>query len=421
MSTARLLVCTLALLTSFAVPAETPAGIWGERGHPRQIIVRGSLAYAADGRGVAVYDISDPALIRIIDIESRHAETIDIASMGDRELVTATSIGVERFTVDDDGTLRFTGYLPTPVAVSMVAASSTWGASASGREVTLFEPTPEGLRSISTTTMSEDVLALATVGEYLYVSVDRRGTYVFRVPMMEQITVIAQTANDFELAGKMMWGSAPAGGIFALDVNNPRAPRRLGIDAVESKFHDVTAVGSRVYALTTSGDVQIFSATSPASPQLIATIGEGADAIAATANRLVASRVAAPMRLFDPAGTFAGELTDYAGPVSGIWTNGSLAYVVDPPYLRVLDVSKTEEPRELRSIVIPDIQPHIRVKNGLAVLYGNTLVNIVDASDPLRPRHVGTWDTHGLPPSSAAIAAGTIVEANNHSGLHIVD
>src|SRR5688572_33123098 len=52
--------------------------------------------------------------------------------------------------------------------------------------------------------------------------------------------------------------------------------------------------------------------------------------------------------------------------------------------------------RELRSILVPDIQPRIRVKNGLAVLYGDTLVNIIDASDPLRPRHVGTWNTDGL-------------------------
>ncbi|HEU4889078.1 MAG TPA: hypothetical protein VFV49_14430, partial [Thermoanaerobaculia bacterium] len=357
MSTARLLLSTLALLTSFAAHA----GIWGERGHPRQVLVRGSLAYAADGRGIAVYDISDPAHIQTLHIESRQAETFDAAWIGERELVTATSGGVERFLVADDGRLSFTGVLSTPEPVSLVAAASTWGAAASGRDLTFFESRPDGLRSITTMMMSADVLELAAVGEYLYVSVDRRGTYVFRPPSMQQVAFVAQTVNDFELAGNILWGTAPAGGIAAFDVKDPDEPRRIAISAIETRFHDIAAAGSRVYALTAANDIQIFNAASPAAPKLIDTIADPADAIAATANLLIASRPGAPLRLFDAAGIFAGELTDYAGPASGVWTNGSLAYVVDPPYLRVLDVSKTAQPQELYAILVPNIQDRIRV------------------------------------------------------------
>jgi hypothetical protein len=417
MSTARLLLSTLALLTSFAAHAAT----WGERGHPRQILVRGSLAYAADGRGVAVYDITDPAHLQTIHIESRQAETFGAAWMGERELVTATSVGIERFIVADDGRLGFAGLLSTPSAVSRVTATPAWGAAASGRDVTLFESRPEGLRSISTTMMSADVTALAAVGDYLYVSVEKRGTYVFRPPSMEQIAFLTQTANDFALSGNVLWGSVPAGGVAAFDVKDPREPRRLSISAVDMRFDDVAVSGSRLYALTTEGDIKVFNAASPSLPRLINTIDDGADAIAATPTLLIASRPGAPLRLFDAAGIFAGELTDYAGPVSGVWTDGSLAYVVDPPYLRVLDVSKTDQPTELYALLVPDIQDRIRVKNGVAVLYGSALVNLIDLSDPLRPRHIGTWDTQGTPPSNAAIAAGTVIEANAHSGLHVVD
>jgi hypothetical protein len=417
MSTARLLLSTLALLTSFAAHAAT----WGERGHPRQILVRGSLAYAADGRGVAVYDISDPGHLQTIHIESRQAETFDAAWMGDRELVTATAVGIERFIVADDGRLGFAGLLSTPAAVSHVAATPAWGAAASGRDLTLFESRPEGLRSRSTTMMSADVLALAAVGDYLYVSVEKRGTYVFRPPSMEQIAFLPHTTNDFALSGNVLWGSVPAGGVAAFDVKDPRDPRRLSISAVETRFDDVAVSGTRVYALTTEGDIQVFNAASPSLPRLIDTLDDGADAIAATPTLLIASRPGAPIRLFDAAGVFVGELTDHAGTVSGVWTDGSLAYVVDPPYLRVLDVSKTDHPTELHAVLVPDIQDRIRVKNGLAVLYGSALVNLIDLSDPLRPRHIGTWDTQGTPPSNAAIAAGTVIEANAHSGLHVVD
>lgn len=414
---ARLILCSLVLSSSLTAYA----AIWGERGDPREVLTRGSLAYAADGRGVAVYDFSDPTHITAIDIESRHAETTDAAFLGDHDLVTATTIGVERFTIDADGTLRFTGYLPSEHAITMVAGNATIGAAASGRDVTLFEPTPEGLRAISTTMMSNDVLALAFVGEFLYVSVASRGTYVYRTPSMEQLTVIAQTANDFELSGKTLWGSAPAGGIAAFNVNNAAAPQRVSMTEVETQFDDVAIAGTRVYARTLSGEVYVLNGASATSPQRISTIDAHAESIATTASSLITSRRAMPLRIFDAANIVTGDLADLAGPVSGVWTDGSLAYVIDAPYLRVLDVSKTDEPRELSAIGIDDIQPRIRVKNGLAVLYGDEFVNIVDVTHPLHPRHIGTWDTDGLPPSNAAIANGRIVEANNHSGLHVLD
>ncbi|MFL6245256.1 MAG: LVIVD repeat-containing protein [Thermoanaerobaculia bacterium] len=385
--------------------------------------MRGSLAYAADGRGVSVYDISDPAAIHAVHIESRDAETFDAAFMGDRDLVTATATGVERFTLADDGTLALTGFLAASRPVSIVAAGPAWGAAATGRDVTLFEPTSEGtrLRATSVLMMQGDVIAMTNVGEYLYVAVDRRGTYVFRPPSTEQIGFVPQTANDFELAGKILWGSAPAGGIAAFDVTDPTTPRRIAVSMMDTQFNDVAASGTRVYALSNSGDIQVFNASSPAAPKPIDTIADHAETIAATSNLLIASRPGAPLRLFDGAGIFAGELADYAGPVRGVWTNGSLAYVVDPPFLRVIDVSKTEDPRELSAIEVPRIQNRIRVKNGLAVLYGSALVNLIDVSDALHPRYLGTWDTQGTPPSNAAIAAGTVIEANAHSGLHVVD
>jgi hypothetical protein len=417
MSTVRLLLSTLALLTSFSAHA----GIWGERGHPREILVRGPLAYAADGRGIAVYDISDPVHIRTVHVESRNAETFDVAWMGDHELVTATSVGIERFVVADDGRLGFAGSLSTPEPVSVIAATSTWGAFASGRDLTFFESRPEGLRTVTMDMMSANVLALQAVGDYLYVSVEKRGTLVFRPPSMQQVAFLAQTANDFELAGNVLWASVPAGGIAAFDVKDPREPRRIAISAVETRFEDVAVSGSRVYALTTDHDIQVFNGATPALPRLINTIEDDAETIAATADLLISSRPGAPLRLFDTAGVFAGERTDFAGPVSGVWTDGSLAYVVDPPYLRVLDVSKTDQPIELHAILVPDIQDRIRVKNGLAVLYGSTLVNLIDVSNPLLPRYLGTWDTQGTAPSNASLAAGTVIEANAHSGLHVVD
>lgn len=423
----RLLLCTLAFLAASAAQA----GIWGERGHVRQILVRGSLVYAADGRGLAVYDISDPSHIRTVDIEKRDAETVAAAWMGDQQIVTATSAGIERFAIATDGSLQFIGGFPTMEAIEEIAASATWVATATGKDLNVFKPTQQGLKFFTTMMMADEVLALATVGEYLYVSVERRGTYVFRAPSLQQIAFVPYSANDFALSGNILWGSIPAGGIVALNVADPGAPQRISSSALSTIFDGIAVSGSRVYAFRSSGGIQLFDATSPDEPELIETINERTDAIAATPSLLIAARsfvtpdddvtFATPLRLLDTSGSLLGELIDFAGPVSGVWTDGSIAYVVDAPYLRVLDVSKTDAPREIRSILIPNIQDRIRVKNGLAVLYGRAFVNLVDVTDPLRPRHVGTWDAQGNPPSSAAIAAGTVIEANMHSGLHVVD
>jgi hypothetical protein len=70
---------------------------------------------------------------------------------------------------------------------------------------------------------------------------------------------------------------------------------------------------------------------------------------------------------------------------------------------------------------VPNLQDRIRVKNGRAVIYGRAYVNFLDVTSPLRPRYLGTWDVQGHPPSVAAILRDRVIEANEHSGMHVVD
>jgi hypothetical protein len=107
--------------------------------------------------------------------------------------------------------------------------------------------------------------------------------------------------------------------------------------------------------------------------------------------------------------------------VSGVATDGTFAWVVDPPMLRVLDVSSPSTPKEVAALEIANIQDRIRIKNGLAVIYGRGDVNLVDITDPYKPKALAVYHSSGFPPSNAAIARDTIVEANDFSGLHVVD
>src|SRR5581483_4397898 len=93
---------TVIALLLFAAPLF--AGEWGSRGITRRFAVRGDLVFAADGRGVAVYDVSRTPIRRVAAAET-DAESTDVALIGDRQLAVATRGGVERFAIAADGTL----------------------------------------------------------------------------------------------------------------------------------------------------------------------------------------------------------------------------------------------------------------------------------------------------------------------------
>src|SRR5579864_7493384 len=81
------------------------SGEWGSRGNTQHFAVRGNLVVAADGRGVAVYDTTQPANIVRIAVAETAAESTDLAFINDNDLAVATRAGVERFNVAASGTL----------------------------------------------------------------------------------------------------------------------------------------------------------------------------------------------------------------------------------------------------------------------------------------------------------------------------
>jgi len=417
----------------FVVVLPLHAGEWGQRGVSRRFVVNGDRLYAADGRGVSVYDVSSASSIRRIDVESGDDETRDLALMGG-SLVVATARGIERFAVNAGGTLTRADAFRDIRDVTRIAANDQYIAAVSGRDVTIYDGSFTHLRTIR---LSNAVSAVAFVGGVLYVAVSEVAVYAYDPIGASEPAVLSVDALDFARSGSTLWAAGLSQGLVAIDVSHPAAPRVAGrIGSGSFKLSAVAASGSRVYAVELPDTLRVFDATSPQEPRLMSTLRDWVHTIAASGTRLFLAgtridgeglpfETGVPVRVYDATNlnalTVAGEVTDLAGPVSGAWTDGSIAFIVDPPYLRVLDVSKTAEPREITSIVVPDIQDHIRVRNGMAILYGRSDVNFIDVSNPSKPKYLGTYDALGHPPSAAAFLRDTIVEANEHSGLHIVD
>lgn len=430
----RKLVLLSLLSLSVAAAAATPQGIWGERGISRRFLLRGNLLYAADGRGVSVYDVSNPAAIRRIDVESGDAESRDLAFIGTTDLVLATSAGIDRFAVHADGTLSRLGTTEVQGGVTRVAGTATRAVAAARRSLLILSRTDQQLAVEHTQTFTNTVGALVTSGNTVYAAVERSAIYVIDANSGATLNTIAVDATGLAIAGPTLWASAGSRGVFAIDRVTGTIRGIAG--AGELRFIDVTAAGTRAYALQAPNRVSIIDGANPANPVIIATLTDWVNVFAADGNRLFVAgatvddenrtfETGVPVRIYDVANASApatiGEFRDLAGPVSGVWTDGSVAYVIDNPYLRVLDISDTDAPREIASLVVPNLQDWIRVKGNRAINYGRLWVNLLDVSNPRAPKFLGAWHTQGHAPSFAALARDTVVEANEYSGLHVVD
>jgi len=75
---------------------------------------------------------------------------------------------------------------------------------------------------------------------------------------------------------------------------------------------------------------------------------------------------------------FVADYRDRAGPVSGVATDGTLAYIVDRPYFRIIDVSKTNSPREIASLFIENIGDRVKVRGNQALIFSRGEVQLID-------------------------------------------
>jgi hypothetical protein len=433
----------LVLLTLFvSLSASAQSGMWGQRGISRAFAIHDNVLYDADGRGVAAYDISATDRISRLDVEWSDDETYDVALFGNSELVVATSAGVERFTVAENGTLDRLAGSTAPGRTEHIAANGRYIAAAAAGKLMLLERDGSVLKVAQRIAYGGDVTALTFVGDHLYVSVQREPTRVYLPPSTATIDNIGGlTARQFSLSGNVLWAVSESDGLTAIDVSNPAAPEVVStFGRSELRFRGVAASGNRVYAFEAPDKLHVFDATDPAEVVHAGLRTDWVNVVAASGNRIffagpiiddsglkydpgmIPRELGKPVRALDASSlTIAAEYQELAGPVSGVWTDGSVAYVIDPPYFRVLDVSTTASPREVTSLLIPNLQDRVRVKNGQAVIYGRGFVNLVDVSEPLRPRFVSTWDAQGHPPNAAAILQTHVIEANEHSGMHVVD
>ena len=400
------------------------AAVWGSRGVSHAFLVRDHLVYDIDGRGVAVYDT---ATLQRVNVVESDAETLDGAFAGEN-LFVLTRQGIDRY----DRSLFLHERLPAR-GFTHLRANEKWIVAASATDVAVWSaaavPPLSGAPARPAHSTSR-ISAIALAGDALYLALGELGIEIIDLSTGEQ-SVLAENAQDLAVAGDKLYVASGVNGLVVADLANPLAPRVIRREgAGETNLAHVAVAGTRVAASESPATIHIFDD----SGEVARIDNEPVQTLAASGTRLfvsgtnfdrfgLATETGIPLRAYEisAAPRVIGEIKDLAGPVSGAATDGTLAYVVDRPFFRVIDVSNTSAPRELASLAIDNIEDHVKLLGKEVILYGRGDVDLVDVSDPYRPRLVKVFHSFGRPPSNAAFARDTILEGNPWSGFHVVD
>jgi len=404
-------------------PLFAQSGVWGSRGISRAFLVRDHLVYDVDGRGVTLYDVTNPAAIRRVAVAEGRAESLD-GVFDDFGLLVLTRNGIDAYLTN----LELRSQIDAP-GYRHLRANGKYMVTASSDEVAVWDLSTLGMRN-KIDFPGQQITSIALSGNALYVGIDRGSVEVFDLSGPRDIVYFPETANDMVIDGNRLYIAAGVQGLVVADISDPFAPRVIRQDgAGEINLTRVAVAGTKIAAIEPPSTVRLFD-----DHGLIGSVDDVVDTIAVDGTHLFVSgtnfdpfglttETGVPLRVYDIAAAprVAGEVRDLAGPVSGAATDGTLAYVVDRPLFRVIDVSTTGAPRELASLSIPDIGDRVRLSGKQVIVYGRGDIDLVDVSDPYHPRLGKVFHSLGRPPSNAAFARNTILEGNPWTGFHVVD
>jgi len=214
-------------------------------------------------------------------------------------------------------------------------------------------------------------------GDTLIVAVEGIGIELIDPLDPSSAFILPEPAKDLAVAGETLY--VAAGGNGLLTVSLEAAPHILGrFAAGEANLTRIAASGARVYGVESEHIVHIYDVSNPVAVVEVATLDEAAQAIAASGTSLFTAgtrldRFGLPvdngvlLRVFDASQNGAprpiAESAEAAGIVSGVAlsSDGSIAYIVDRPYLRIFDISKSSSPKQIAALQLDNIQDHVRI------------------------------------------------------------
>jgi hypothetical protein len=426
----------ISLLLFIPLTAFSQSGSWGMRGFSERFLVSGNYVIAVNGAGFSVYDTGDAGKVRKLAQIETGSESID-GSIAGNDLFVLTRTSVERFTIRNDGSAVQTMHARVS-GLTAIAWNGRLLAGATPNGTTIWKPAADGsLVSVGDYPTSAAILSMAWKSDILFLALAGIGIKVVDGNAVGEIGYIPEASRGLYASGDILYSASGNDGVSVIDISNPSQGVVTGRTLAGSLyFRSIAAAGMRVFAVEPPNKIHIIDASSVTAPHEVATLTEPAQAMAVRGDQLFVSGpvmndfgdvtdIGNPLRVFDVSNPTPRLIAQVVGeatyPLMGVATDGSLAYVSDPPYFRVLDVSNSQAPHEISSVRVDGLQPYVRILGTQAITYGTGDEQLLDLTNPYHPRMLSTFHSEGHTPCVAAFVSNGIFDVNPSSGHHLVD
>jgi hypothetical protein len=308
------------------------------------ITVAGGLACLGTAAGIMSFDVSEPTVMRplgslVVDVGAR-----DVAVSGSYAFVADYYKGLAVLDASDPANLRTIGSVKTPYYVKRVVVS----------------------------------------GDYAYVAAHGLHTIDVSDPTRPRRTSTYAEGDDIAVSGNLLYTAGYGAGLHVLDLTWPASPRRIGNHDVRYMYSDQSVAVSGDYAFVTSseypstGIVEVFDVSTPSSPQLVAsfdTPGQ-ARAIAVSGNLAVVAGDSGD-------GTTSHGFVEILGLGGPSWPRWLASYAPD-----AASSCDTVSIMGHRAFIGCQMYDALGKK-------GSTGLEVIDLSDPARPRRIGGFNSIG--------------------------
>ena len=411
-------------------------GEWGSRGIPSDFLVEGNRLFAADGRGITVFDVTNPASIRQLATFTTGSPSSRLVRVGSHiAVLTRKTITLYN---NVDSVLNMTDEVSSSDYRTIASQGNVL--LAAGSKLERFEVIEGKLVLAGSRVLSSTARAVTFVGDQIYVALQNDTIAIFSADArLDEVTEVPASAYAFAISGTTLYAAGGGNGVYVIDVTDPAAPViRTRFLSAEANLRELSLSGNRLYALDllTGSNVIAFDLSDPLNPRALERQQGAVSAFEASGERLytsgltlsangLSSATGSPVRIFrldeNSRATFLGEFADHAGPLTGVATDGQYAYVADPPLFRVIDIRRPDDPRQVSAIPLDDSADRVLRQGSRVLVYGRGNVHIIDVEDPARPVYRGVFRALGTVPNTAAFAGPYVLEANRGSGFHVLD
>ena len=411
-----------------------------DTGGASEIVLAGHTAYVTDPSGMAILDVSSFANPRITGRVELSGSPTGIAVAGNRAYVSCTKLYSGVLHVID---------VSNPATPAIVASIDTpwetFGVALSGGHVYVAEAYGLGVYDISNPAAPSPVggadtqgtvYRVAATGTSLVVANGTSGILILDIsnpnhPVPSGSLDTPGDARGVAVSGSHAYVADGAGGLLVVDIANPSAPTIVGSAAI-STGSSLAIVGERVYVASGYG-FEVVDVATPASPQILGggrTPGTVCGIVVAGAYACVAST--AGVEFFDISDPAPPRIDIRAGltfcDANAVAAGGDYVYVVDSGAddegcsgaLEVVDVSDPTRPRAVARLDTPRGACNVAVSGSHAyVAAGSNGLEVIDVSNPESPTRVGRLE--GLETCSVAAAGEFAYVTAWDGGLQVVD